>query len=80
MSEWVVKMVISCVEYFELKSLMEGWMDGRMDGWMEGWMDGWVDGKAGLRIAYSNQKNLIPKLPPNSNFLKTACHQQGPIL
>ena len=31
-------MVISCVEYFELKSLLEG----RMGGWMEG--------KAGLRI------------------------------
>ena len=34
-----------------------------MDGWMEGWMDGWMDGrkeaKAGLRIAYSNQKLLI---------------------
>ena len=27
-----------------------------MDGWMDGWMGGWVDGKAGLRIAYSNQK------------------------
>ena len=23
---------------------------------MEGWMDGWKEGKAGLRIAYSNQK------------------------
>jgi hypothetical protein len=23
---------------------------------MGGWMDGWVEGKAGLRIAYSNQK------------------------
>ena len=23
---------------------------------MDGWMDGWMDGKAGLRIAYSNQK------------------------
>ena len=21
-----------------------------------GWMDGWVDGRAGLRIAYTNQK------------------------
>jgi hypothetical protein len=21
-----------------------------------GWMDGWMEGKAGLRIAYSNQK------------------------
>ena len=27
----------------------EGWMDG-------GWMDGWMGGKAGIRIAYSNQK------------------------
>ena len=26
-----------------------------LDGWVDGWMDGWV-GKAGLRIAYSNQK------------------------
>ena len=23
---------------------------------MDGWKDGWKDGKAGLRIAYSNQK------------------------
>ena len=23
---------------------------------VSGWMDGWMDGKAGLRIAYSNQK------------------------
>ena len=36
----MAKMVISCVEYFELKSLL----DGRVDGWMEGWMDGWIDG------------------------------------
>ena len=28
-----------------------------MDGWVDGWMDGWMDGKAGLRIAYSNQKH-----------------------
>ena len=27
-----------------------------MDGWVDGWMDGWMDVKAGLRIAYSNQK------------------------
>ena len=27
---------------------------------MGGWVDGWVDVKAGLRIAYSNQKQ--PKL------------------
>ena len=31
-------------------------MDGWMDGWMGGWMDGWMEAKAGLRIAYSNQK------------------------
>jgi hypothetical protein len=24
---------------------------------MDGWMDGWMAGKAGLRIAYSNQKS-----------------------
>ena len=27
-----------------------------MDGWVGGWMDGWMEVKAGLRIAYSNQK------------------------
>ena len=27
-----------------------------MDGWKDGWKEGWVGGKAGLRIAYSNQK------------------------
>ena len=27
-----------------------------LDGWMGGWVDGWVEAKAGLRIAYSNQK------------------------
>ena len=27
-----------------------------MGGWMDGWMDGWMEAKAGLRIAYSNQK------------------------
>jgi hypothetical protein len=31
-------------------------MDGWMDGWVGGWVGGWVAGKAGLRIAYSNQK------------------------
>ena len=34
------------------------WMDGWMDGWVDGWMGGWMDGKAGLRIAYSNQKDV----------------------
>ena len=36
-------------------------MDGWVDGWMDGWMDGWVGVKAGLRIAYSNQKFLQQK-------------------
>ena len=27
-----------------------------MDGWMDGWVGGWMEVKAGLRIAYSNQK------------------------
>ena len=27
-----------------------------MDGWKDGWKDGWMEAKAGLRIAYSNQK------------------------
>jgi hypothetical protein len=30
-----------------------------MGGWMDGWVGGWMEGKAGLRIAYSNQKLLI---------------------
>ena len=33
-------MLISCVEYFELNILLDGWMDG----WKDGWMDGGVDG------------------------------------
>ena len=55
-----------------------------MGGWMEGWMDGWKEGKAGLRIAYSNQKcqllyfgpHIVGRLadPP---FLKTA-RKMGP--
>ena len=30
-----------------------------MDGWMDGWVGGWMEAKAGLRIAYSNQKCCI---------------------
>jgi hypothetical protein len=33
-----------------------------MGGWMGGWMDGWMGGKAGLRIAYSNQKENVFRL------------------
>jgi hypothetical protein len=32
-----------------------------LGGWVDGWMDGWVAGKAGLRIAYSNQKSSFMK-------------------
>ena len=36
-----------------------------LDGWMvrkvDGWMDGWLGGRAGLRIAYSNQKYTTKK-------------------
>ena len=38
--------------YFVPKRRVGGWKEGRKGGWM----DGWMDGKAGLRIAYSNQK------------------------
>ena len=31
----------------------KSWLLG---GWVDGWMDGWMEAKAGLRIAYSNQK------------------------
>ena len=36
-----------------------------MDGWMEGRMDGWMEGKAGLRIAYSNQKMIKKQMKYN---------------
>ena len=33
-----------------------------MDGWkLDGWVGGWMGGKAGLRIAYSNQKKIERK-------------------
>jgi hypothetical protein len=31
-------------------------------GWVGGWVDGWVEVKAVLRIAYSNQKNVLQYL------------------
>ena len=30
-----------------------------VSGWKEGWKDGRMEGKAGLRIAYSNQKLIL---------------------
>ena len=50
--------------------IVEGWKDGRMEGResrvkdclqqsknLGEWVEGWKEGKAGLRIAYSNQKS-----------------------
>ena len=37
---------------FCAKKYGTGWMDGQIGRWM----DGWADGRAGLKIAYSNQK------------------------
>ena len=63
-------------ENFELRKIVETrpWtVDGRVDGWM----DGWMEAKAGLRIAYSNQKFCLQKIPtdfsccvPINNFCK----------
>ena len=39
-----------------LDGWVDRWVDGWVDGWVGGWMDGWMEAKAGLRIAYSNQK------------------------
>jgi hypothetical protein len=49
------------------KTLLGGWVGG----WVGEWVDGWVEGKAGLRIAYSNQKtklNLISCIFPTIHF------------
>ena len=36
---------------------------------MDGWMDGWMDGRADLRIAYSNQKEILGEvLKKNKQF------------
>ena len=48
MSEFKINKAGLRTDYNNQKSKVEGWMDG--------WMGGWKDGKAGLRIAYSNQK------------------------
>ena len=49
-----------------LKTLDGGWMEGRMDGWM----DGWKEAKAGLRIAYSNQKYQMKTMKSKITTLK----------
>jgi hypothetical protein len=45
------------IKQSRLKSLLDGWVDG--------WVDGWMEGKAGLRIAYSNQKLIFYKFKTN---------------
>ena len=53
-------MLILCVKNYELKILRSERsicaQKVECSGWMGGWVDGWMDVKAGLRIAYSNQK------------------------
>ena len=38
--------------------VLDGWVGGWMDEWVDGWMGGWMGGRAGLRIAYSDQKTI----------------------
>jgi hypothetical protein len=38
------------------KTVLSKKLAGWVDGWVDGWVGGWMAGKAGLRIAYSNQK------------------------
>jgi hypothetical protein len=37
----------------------------RLKSLLDGWVDGWMEGKAGLRIAYSNQKLSFRISNPN---------------
>ena len=50
-------MLIVCVEKYERK--ISKTLDGEKN--LGEWMEGRMDGKAGLRIAYSNQKETIKK-------------------
>ena len=46
-------------------------------------MNGWLDGRAGLRIAYSNQKSLLVYLlaerDPETTFSKKKCQSQAKL-
>ena len=46
-------------KYLEVENTLD---DGWVGGWVGGWVDGWMEGKAGLRIAYSNQKNNVTQV------------------
>ena len=50
-----------CVENYDWKILKTKKPCG-VEGRVDGWMDGWMNGKAGLRIAYSNQKETVVNL------------------
>ena len=54
-------MVSFCVKKYEVKILsrekLKYNIESKKKPWtVDGWMGGWVEAKAGLRIAYSNQK------------------------
>ena len=51
------KLAFAPFSYKKVWHWVDGWVDGWMDEWMDGWMVAWVGAKAGLRIAYSNQKS-----------------------
>jgi hypothetical protein len=69
---------------------MDGWMEGsrsrsrvkdclqqsisKKAGWVEGRKDGWMGGKAGLRIAYSNQKLIHQQKCMNIKFHHCNCN------
>jgi hypothetical protein len=46
-----------------------------LGGWVGGWMDGWMEGKAGLRIAYSNQKQTFFIEPKTYFFVGCQRHK-----
>ena len=63
-------MLIFCAQKYGtgwIDGLVGGWVDGWMGGWVGGWVDEWMGGRAGLRIAYSNQKmcefQILQQLP-----------------
>ena len=50
-----------------------------VSGWKDGWKEGWKEGKAGLRIAYSNQKIAKP-LPQLILFINPSHSQLSALL
>ena len=52
----ILSICVQILELIKIKNSIAHENSMLLDGWMGGWMDGWMDGRAGLRIAYSNQK------------------------